>query len=31
MSVTTDHVIELDGRELTLKALSFQPSDQDAD
>jgi hypothetical protein len=31
MSVTTDHVIELDGRELPLKPLSFQPSDEDAD
>ena len=31
MSVSTEHVIELDGRELPLRPLSFQPSDQDAD
>lgn len=31
MSVTTEHVIEIEGRELTLKPLTFQPSDQDAD
>jgi hypothetical protein len=31
MSVTTAHVVELDGRELPLKPMSFQPSDQDAD
>ncbi len=31
MSVAVAHVVELDGRELPLKAMSFQPSDQDAD
>jgi hypothetical protein len=31
LAVTTDHVVELDGRELPLRPLSFQPSDQDAD
>jgi hypothetical protein len=31
MSVTTEHVVELDGRELPLKPLAFQPSDQEAD
>jgi hypothetical protein len=31
LAVTTDHVIELDGRELPLRPLTFQPSDQDAD
>ena len=31
LAVTTDHVIELDGRDLPLPPLTFQPSDQDAD
>jgi hypothetical protein len=31
MSANVAHVVELDGRELPLKALSFQPSDDDAD
>lgn len=31
LAVTTDHVIELEGRDLPLRPLSFQPSDQDAD
>ncbi len=31
LAVTTDHVVELEGRDLPLRPLSFQPSDQDAD
>jgi hypothetical protein len=31
MMVSTDHVAEIEGRDLTLRPLSFQPSDQDAD
>ena len=31
MSVTTEGVVEPDGRELPLKPMSFQPSDEDAD
>jgi len=31
LAVTTDHVVELDGRDLPLRPLTFQPSDQDAD
>jgi hypothetical protein len=32
LAVTTEHVVELDGRDLPFKPLiSFQPSDQDAD
>lgn len=31
LAVATDHVVELDGRDLPLRPLTFQPSDQDAD
>jgi hypothetical protein len=31
MAVTIDHVIELNDKDLTLRPLTFQPSDQDAD
>jgi len=31
LSVVTAHAIELEGKELPLRPLSFQPSDQDAD
>jgi hypothetical protein len=31
MAVSPAHVVELDGKELTLAPLTFQPSDQDAD
>ena len=31
LAVTTDHVVELEGRDLPLRPLTFQPSDQDAD
>ena len=30
-AVTTEHVIDLDGKELPLRPMKFQPSDQDAD
>ena len=30
LAVTTDHVVELEGRDLPLRPLTFQPSDQDA-
>jgi hypothetical protein len=31
MAVTVDHVVDIDGRDLPLRPLTFQPSDQDAD
>jgi hypothetical protein len=31
MAVAMAHVVEIDGRDLPLKSMSFQPSDQDAD
>jgi hypothetical protein len=31
LAVTTQHVVELDGKDLALRPMSFQPSDQDAD
>jgi hypothetical protein len=31
MSVAIGHIVELDGRDLPLKPMAFQPSDQDAD
>jgi len=31
LAVATDHVVELDGRDLPLRPLTFQPSALDAD
>ena len=31
MAVTIDHVVELEGKDLNMHTMSFQPSDQDAD